>query len=131
MPDPKLDAMGKAICRAALAQDRCGELIECLFDGGSATVGPDGLLVLVPAEALWDLVPADERPTELPAASDPDYAATLARLAIEAGGLVPFADCGRCVGHDACRYGSVEPTPDCVPVYRLAAGSAPESGARS
>lgn len=47
-----LDMMARLIFEAALAGDRCGELLECLLEGGSATVDPDGQLILVDADTL-------------------------------------------------------------------------------
>lgn len=49
-----------AILRTALAEERAGELMDCLFDGGSATVDAvTGELVLVGPEQLAAMAPAD------------------------------------------------------------------------
>ena len=40
--------MGRAVFLRAIAEDRCGELLDCLFDGGSASIDArTGELVLV------------------------------------------------------------------------------------
>lgn len=49
-----LDAVAKRIFLAALSEDRAGELLYALFDDGTATVGPDGKLVIIPGGALRD-----------------------------------------------------------------------------
>lgn len=36
---------------------RCGELLECLFEGGSATVDPSGKLVLASADLIAQMNP--------------------------------------------------------------------------
>lgn len=50
-----LDPMAERIFRIALEDRRCGELLECLFDGGSATVDTHGRLILASAAALASL----------------------------------------------------------------------------
>lgn len=50
-----LDAMARRIFETAIATDRCGELLECLFGGGSATVDPAGQLILASAESIQQL----------------------------------------------------------------------------
>lgn len=56
----RLDSLAKRMFLVAIETDRCGELLECLFDGGSATVDPAGQLILVDAETLRQL--GRERP---------------------------------------------------------------------
>jgi hypothetical protein len=51
-----LDAAARRIFEAAISEDRCGELLECLFDGGAPTVdGVTGRLVLASAAMLAGL----------------------------------------------------------------------------
>jgi hypothetical protein len=50
------EGLALAIVRAAIDEGRAAELIDCLFDGGSATVDADDHLVLAPAEALAAMV---------------------------------------------------------------------------
>lgn len=59
-----LDATGRRIFTAAIASDRCGELLECLFGGGSATVDPSGALVLASAEDLAEMCREPDLGTE-------------------------------------------------------------------
>lgn len=47
-----LEEAGKLIFQAAINESRCEELLLALFDGGSATVGDDGKLVIASAEQL-------------------------------------------------------------------------------
>lgn len=51
------ELVARRILGAAIAEDRCAELLNCLFDGGSATVdAATGNLVLVTADQLAALV---------------------------------------------------------------------------
>ncbi len=47
-----LDAAASRIFVTALREGRQGELLEALFAGGSATVDPEGLLVIFPAALI-------------------------------------------------------------------------------
>lgn len=38
--DAQFDAMARLIFEQAIKENRCGELLTCLFEGGSATVQP-------------------------------------------------------------------------------------------
>lgn len=64
MPEPRLSdtptgrRLANAVLTAALAEDRAAELLDVLFAGGSATLGPDGKLVTVDAELLGRLLEA-------------------------------------------------------------------------
>lgn len=40
------EGLARHIFESAIAQYRCADLLECLWDGGSATVEPTGWLVL-------------------------------------------------------------------------------------
>lgn len=52
-----LDTMATAIFRKAIAEGRCGEAMECLFDGGSVTIDiVTGELVLASSAALGQMV---------------------------------------------------------------------------
>jgi len=47
------EAMARRILLAAIDENRCAELMDCLFDGGSATVDArTGKLVLISGGAL-------------------------------------------------------------------------------
>lgn len=47
------NAVARRILSQAISEDRCGEFMDCLFDGGSATVdATTGRLVLVSASVL-------------------------------------------------------------------------------
>lgn len=46
-----LDRAAQGIFKAAIEADRCGELLECLFTGGSATVR-DGVLYIIDEEQI-------------------------------------------------------------------------------
>lgn len=51
-----LDWMARLVFIAALVEDRCGELMQALFDGASATVDHStGKLVIVSKEMLDQL----------------------------------------------------------------------------
>ena len=61
MPDEHFNLMAKHILRAAISEGREGELMECLFDGGTATVDAQTRkLVLIPASAMAHLCDDDE-----------------------------------------------------------------------
>lgn len=65
MPDV-FHPMATAIFRKALADDRCGEVMECLFDGGSVTIDiVTGELVLVSAAALAQMAGSEDDTTEV------------------------------------------------------------------
>lgn len=51
----ELDGIASRLFLAALAEQRCGELLDCLFSGGSATVDASGSVVLVAASQLTQL----------------------------------------------------------------------------
>lgn len=51
-----LDVIAQRIFETAIASHRCGELLECLFDGGTATVDSSGKLVLVSADNLLQML---------------------------------------------------------------------------
>jgi hypothetical protein len=55
-----LDGVATAIFEQAIRAGRCGELLECLFDGGSATIDTSGELVLASADALQQFVRRDD-----------------------------------------------------------------------
>jgi hypothetical protein len=61
MTTSNLDAMAERMFRAALAEHRCGALLECLFAGGSATVDPNGRLVLLPSSTIEGIGEAEGR----------------------------------------------------------------------
>jgi hypothetical protein len=42
----------RLILQTAIVEERCAEMLSCLFQGGSVTVGPDGKLMLVSKEIL-------------------------------------------------------------------------------
>lgn len=51
------ETLGRAICLAAIQENRCAELIDCLFDGGTCTVDPyTKKLVLISGEQLKGLI---------------------------------------------------------------------------
>jgi hypothetical protein len=51
-----MEAMARTIFIHALAEERCGELLECLFDGGSATVDAEtDKLVMITAGQLAEM----------------------------------------------------------------------------
>lgn len=50
--EENMEAMARRIFMAAMQERRCGELLDALFDGASATVGPDGVLVIMPGDLL-------------------------------------------------------------------------------
>lgn len=54
------EATARRIFEAAITGQRCAETLECLFDGGSVTVDPDGNLVLLRGDALADLFASQE-----------------------------------------------------------------------
>lgn len=49
-------AVAAGILNSALTDGRAGELLDCLFAGGSAAVDADGHLVLIDAGSLAALV---------------------------------------------------------------------------
>lgn len=52
----QLDPVAKRVFIAAIAEDRCGELLEALLDGGSATVNiHTQRLTIVAGQQLADL----------------------------------------------------------------------------
>lgn len=53
--DAQFDAMARLIFEQAIKENRCGELLTCLFEGGSATVQPGVGLVLLDADGLAEL----------------------------------------------------------------------------
>lgn len=54
-----LDSVAIVIFTQALNSGRAGELLECLFDGGSATVDTSGHLVLASADSMAQLLRRD------------------------------------------------------------------------
>jgi hypothetical protein len=54
-----LDATAKRLFLTAITEDRCGELLDALFHGASATVDPEGRLVIISAEQMASLVRAE------------------------------------------------------------------------
>ncbi len=46
----------RRILETAIAEQRASELLEALFDGGTASVSPGGRLVILPADQLATLV---------------------------------------------------------------------------
>ena len=51
------ESVARAIFRAAIAEARCGELLDCLFGGGSATVDAGtGKLMLLPQAQIRGLL---------------------------------------------------------------------------
>ena len=50
-----IETIAKMILVTAIQEERCGELLDCLFEGGSATVDSKGKLVLVDGSALAGL----------------------------------------------------------------------------
>lgn len=56
----RLDPQARRVFYQALIENRAGEVLDCLINGGSATVDPEGKLILFPAEfmaQLWDDAP--------------------------------------------------------------------------
>lgn len=53
------EARAREILYQAIREDRAGEFLDCLFNGGSATVGADGKLCLASSEELASLEPVD------------------------------------------------------------------------
>lgn len=54
-----LDDIAGALFSIAIDTGRAGELLQCLFDGGSATIDPDGRLVLASADDLGSMFGVD------------------------------------------------------------------------
>ena len=50
------ESLARAILQAALNEDRAAELLECLFEGGSATVDRSGKLILASGSQLAGLM---------------------------------------------------------------------------
>lgn len=50
------EEMAKAILEAAIREHRCAEFMDCLFEGGSATVDPQGRLVLASGDVIAQLM---------------------------------------------------------------------------
>lgn len=49
----RLDAVAQLAFSIALVDDRCGEMLEHLFNGGGLTVDPvDRQLILIPADVI-------------------------------------------------------------------------------
>jgi hypothetical protein len=46
------EQLARAILAAAIVEGRSGELLDCLFEGGSATIDRDGKLCLASAANL-------------------------------------------------------------------------------
>lgn len=46
------EATARRILQAALFENRAAALIDCLFEGGSCTVDPNGDLVLISGELI-------------------------------------------------------------------------------
>lgn len=56
-----LDAIARMIFQIALRDDRCGELLAHLFDGGGVTLdAATGRLVLIPAATIAELAAGEE-----------------------------------------------------------------------
>lgn len=55
MSDHYLDGIARAIFTTALATDQAGELLACLFDGGSVTIDGTGALVMIDAAQVEGL----------------------------------------------------------------------------
>jgi hypothetical protein len=54
------ETLARAIFMQAIREERCAELLHCLFDGGSATVDAvTGKLVVVSSDQLAAMVPAE------------------------------------------------------------------------
>lgn len=54
------EAMARRILQAALFENRAGALLDCLFEGGSCTVDPNGDLVLIDGDVLASLGASDD-----------------------------------------------------------------------
>jgi hypothetical protein len=55
-----LDSMATKLFTAALAENRCGELYQCLIEGGAATVDAStGKLVMITKNELQSLINQD------------------------------------------------------------------------
>ena len=67
------EAFAVRLFNQAIAERRAAELLECLFDGGSATIQPDGKIALASADQLASLVPVsdDQSDTALSAEQGP------------------------------------------------------------
>lgn len=46
------ETIAKMILVTAIQEERCGDFLDCLFDGGSATVDHKGHLVLIDGKTL-------------------------------------------------------------------------------
>lgn len=57
------EEMARRILEAAIREGRCAEFMDCLFDGGSATVDARGLLACINSGAVHR---ADREPTMRP-----------------------------------------------------------------
>lgn len=51
----RLDPIARKIFMIALRDGRCGEVLACLFEGGGATVDPDGALILIAGDLIAQL----------------------------------------------------------------------------
>lgn len=60
MADLLPESFAARIMVTAVKEGRAAELLACLFDGGSATVDPDGRLCLASAAMLDDLMRGTE-----------------------------------------------------------------------
>lgn len=54
-PHP-MDNMAIQLFQTAINKGQAGELLECLFDGGSATVDPQGNIVMVTEKQLSQMM---------------------------------------------------------------------------
>lgn len=55
-----LERMAVNLFQTAINKGQAGELLECLFDGGSATVDPDGKIVMVTESMLNQMMGSDD-----------------------------------------------------------------------
>lgn len=50
------ETIAKMILVTAIREERCGDLLDCLFDGGSATLDHKGHLILIDGKTLAGVI---------------------------------------------------------------------------
>lgn len=67
-----LDTLAKGMFLQSIREDRAGELLECLFEGGSATLdAATGKLVMLPGSAFQSLFDSTDDCEHQPLPHDP------------------------------------------------------------
>lgn len=56
----RMDAIARLVFDTARREGREGELLEALFEGGSATVDRSGKLIIMSKELLMEMMPNDD-----------------------------------------------------------------------